>query len=651
MLNDAPPARSRRVLALAGVAVVLVALLSFLAGRPPAPRGLDAPTADFSALRARTHLEVIARVPHPVGSPAHDEVRAYIVRVLDELGLKPQVQEASTTIQVVGSTAGASIKNVVARLHGTNGTGRAVMLSAHYDSVPQSLGASDDGSGVATLLETARALASSPAPANDVVFLFTDGEEIGLLGAQAFVDSNPAAKDVAVALNFDARGASGVVAMYDTSRGNGALIATLARSAPRVTSTSLLPTIARVLPNDTDATIFANAGMATYAFAYVDDLFRYHQQTESIDALDLGSLQHDGDYALPRARARERQRRRVAIGRHRLHRRPSARVRPLPASRRASLRARDARVPRLDRHERDPRARRHGRRRGERRRAVRPRDRLHRNHHGGRRHAPLADPQRNVSVLAAEAVLRPPRAHRGVARHRPVRPRDPLGPVAHRRGRGARRSRASPRAHGSVRAGRVVPLPVAAARRAPRGARLALRPRGRRVEDRSRLDGGPRARGVLRRGADADPGRDGRARLPRRRSARGASVRAPRCPRPRADVDGRAPSRGRPDARGGHRRRGRHRGPRTTRRRSSPRRFARLRPRRRYARRALAHLRRDERSVRRAAGARRGAVALPSPRSPRAGLARRAAPRRRRSRSTPPTSTSKGTRWCATRAT
>jgi Peptidase family M28 len=303
MPHDAPPARSRRVLALASVAVVLVGLLSFVSARPPAPRGLDAATADFSALRARTHLEVIARVPHPVGSPAHDEVRAYIVRVLDELGLKPQIQEATSAMQIVGSTSAASIKNVVARLRGTNGTGRAVMLAAHYDSVPESRGASDDGSGVATLLETARALASSPAPANDVLFLFTDGEEIGLLGAQAFVDSNPAAKDVGVALNFDARGASGVVAMYDTSRGNGALVAALAHAAPRVTSTSLFQPLARLLPNDTDATIFANAGMATYAFAYVDDLFRYHQQTDSIDALDLGSLQHDGDYALPLARA------------------------------------------------------------------------------------------------------------------------------------------------------------------------------------------------------------------------------------------------------------------------------------------------------------------------------------------------------------
>jgi hypothetical protein len=303
MPSDAPPARSRRVLALAAVAVVLIAMLSFVSARPPLPRGLDAPASDFSALRARTHLEVIARVPHPVGSPAHEEVRAYLVRVLDELGLRPQVQEASSSVQIVGATSGASIKNVVARLRGTNGTGRAVLLAAHYDSVPESRGASDDGSGVATLLETARALASASAPANDVIFLFTDGEEIGLLGALAFVEANPAAKDVGVALNFDARGASGVVAMYDTSPGNGALVAALARAAPRVTSTSLLPTVARLLPNDTDATVFSHAGIATYAFAYVDDLFRYHQQTDGIDGLDLGSLQHDGDYALPLARA------------------------------------------------------------------------------------------------------------------------------------------------------------------------------------------------------------------------------------------------------------------------------------------------------------------------------------------------------------
>ena len=50
---------------------------------------------------------------------------------------------------------------------------------AHYDSVPFGPGAADDGAGVVTLLETARALKAGPPLKNDVIFLFTDGEEAG----------------------------------------------------------------------------------------------------------------------------------------------------------------------------------------------------------------------------------------------------------------------------------------------------------------------------------------------------------------------------------------------------------------------------------------------------------------------------------------
>ena len=71
------------------------------------------------------------------------------------------------------------------------------------------------------MLETLRALKSSPPLKNDTVFLFTDGEEVGLLGATAFVKEHPWAKDIGVALNFEARGSSGPSFMFETSDGNG----------------------------------------------------------------------------------------------------------------------------------------------------------------------------------------------------------------------------------------------------------------------------------------------------------------------------------------------------------------------------------------------------------------------------------------------
>ena len=101
-----------------------------------------------------------------------------------------------------------TIQNLMARLPGTVG-GKAILLVCHYDSVATASGASDDGSGVATLLETARALRAGPPIKNDVIFLFTNGEEVGLLGTQAFVKQHPWAKEIGMALNFDTGGRLG----------------------------------------------------------------------------------------------------------------------------------------------------------------------------------------------------------------------------------------------------------------------------------------------------------------------------------------------------------------------------------------------------------------------------------------------------------
>ena len=69
---------------------------------------------------------------------------------------------------------------------------------AHYDSVPCSPGASDDGMGTATVIETARAIAAGAPLRRTVVIVLTDGEEAGLLGAEAFMREHPLAGTVHV---------------------------------------------------------------------------------------------------------------------------------------------------------------------------------------------------------------------------------------------------------------------------------------------------------------------------------------------------------------------------------------------------------------------------------------------------------------------
>jgi hypothetical protein len=279
--------------------LALTAAVIIRDNRPPAPRPATAPATEISAERALEHLRVIAQRPHPPGTADHDRVKAYIVSQITALGLVPEVQEATavgTRYQVAGHIA-----NVVTRLPGTKPGGPAVLLMAHYDGVGAGPAASDDGAGSAALLETVRALRAGPPLEHDVIVLFTDGEEAGLLGAAAFVREHRYAKDVQVTLNFEARGTGGRSVMFETGRGNLDVVRAL-RTAGDVSATSLSVTVYRILPNDTDLSEVAILDRPALNFAFADQVENYHTTHDDVAHLDPGSLQHHGVYALALAR-------------------------------------------------------------------------------------------------------------------------------------------------------------------------------------------------------------------------------------------------------------------------------------------------------------------------------------------------------------
>jgi hypothetical protein len=285
--------------------LALLALLVFVSIRqlnPPTAVAENAPSGEFSSGRALKHLAVIAGRPHPSGSAAHAETRDYIMRQLGALGLSPEVQRTPVVGRQQGSAIpAATVENIVARLKGA-AVGQAVLIVGHYDSVPTSNGASDDGAAVAAMLETARALKSGAPLRNDVIFLFTDCEEVGLLGAKAFTDEHPLAKDVAIVLNFEARGNGGPSIMFETSAQNGGLIKEFAGAAPHPLADSLSYEIYKRLPNDTDLSVFKRAGLKGLNFAFINGVNHYHTSLDRIEYLDERSLQHQGSYALALAR-------------------------------------------------------------------------------------------------------------------------------------------------------------------------------------------------------------------------------------------------------------------------------------------------------------------------------------------------------------
>jgi Peptidase family M28 len=276
--------------------------LSTLETAPPAAVPSSAPLTEFSSGRAMQRLGIIAQKPRPPGSAEHSAVRDYIVREVSAMGLKPEIQKTAQSDIRHSLVIGAIVENIFVKLPGTRTGGKSVLLSAHYDTVQHSSGASDDGAGVATLLETLRTLRVGQPLANDIIFLFTDIEEMALLGAKAFVEKHPAAKDVKIAFNFDALGKSGASVMYETSENNGWLVGEFAKAAPNPVANSLAADIYRRMRFVTDFTVLARGDVQGLNFAYLQGAHAHHNQLDNLDTIDERSVQHNGSYALALAR-------------------------------------------------------------------------------------------------------------------------------------------------------------------------------------------------------------------------------------------------------------------------------------------------------------------------------------------------------------
>jgi hypothetical protein len=299
-------AKRRRLLGV-GIALVLgaFAAVSLLMLEPLEPLPASGPASEFSAERAFSHVEQVGERPHPVGSKANAEVRDYLVGQLEDLGLQPTLQEATAARTTEGTASIARVHNIHARIPGSSPTGHVVLV-AHYDSVPRGPGAADDGAGVAAILEIARAIASGSPPRNDIDIVLTDAEEPDLLGAQAFVSADRLDPQRSVVLNLEAHGTSGPTLMFESSTENASVIPALA-SAQRPIAGSGWEACYQFLSNDTDFTIFRDAGFAGLNFAFLEGSARYHTPEDSPANLDHASLQHMGATVLAATRHFTRQ--------------------------------------------------------------------------------------------------------------------------------------------------------------------------------------------------------------------------------------------------------------------------------------------------------------------------------------------------------
>jgi len=275
------------------VLVLLGVLRSYSA---PSPVGADAPDVVFSAIRAEAILRELLKenLPHVSGSPYNRVVRNRVAAQFEAAGYETEIQSRFHCNPQFGICS--PVENIIAIKPGSVGK-HAVLLTAHYDSGWAGPGAADDGAGTAAILEIARMAADFPPFQNDIVFLISDSEENGLIGADAFAEHHPLFAKVKAVINLEARGVTGSSAMFETGAGNRSIIRMLSKNVDRPVANSLTYEIYKRLPNDTDYSVYKNKGVIGLNFAIVNGVSVYHSAIDDVDHLDLGSLQHHGDNA------------------------------------------------------------------------------------------------------------------------------------------------------------------------------------------------------------------------------------------------------------------------------------------------------------------------------------------------------------------
>ena len=288
------------------LAVAAALVLAIIGTTPPGPLPANAPAKDFSAARAMADVRVIAAHPHATGTKENAEVRLHIVARMRAMGLETRETvlplPPRSTERMKGWSKGVhaptEMVNIIGVMPGSDRTLPAVALMAHHDTVLGSPGSSDDTAGVATILETLRAVRERGQAKRDLAVILTDAEELGLSGAEAFFTSDPLRDRIGTIVNMEARGGGGRTTLFETSPGNGVAVALYADAVSRPGASSLATFIYSVLPNDTDLSVSLRASKPGYNFAFIGRPGLYHSPKATPEALDQGALQDMGGQVL-----------------------------------------------------------------------------------------------------------------------------------------------------------------------------------------------------------------------------------------------------------------------------------------------------------------------------------------------------------------
>lgn len=289
-----------------GLLLLLCAWLALRPGVDTAPPA--APDGSFAATRALAHVRALARAPRPVASAANEAARTYLLEQLRGLGLGPEVEletAQASSVDLMGNVhvTLATVHNILVRKPGSGPRGRpAVLASARYDSNGDSLGAAAGAMSSAALLEALRVLQAGPPLDNDLMFVFTDGDEGKALGTRAFAESHPWARRARVALRFDNLGNRGPLELVDAANADDFAVDAWAVAAPATRGSSFMAELTRDRPQRAVAAVLAGganaASPAVLQFATLRGTLGPNGLADVPQRLALASLQHEGDTIL-----------------------------------------------------------------------------------------------------------------------------------------------------------------------------------------------------------------------------------------------------------------------------------------------------------------------------------------------------------------
>jgi len=281
-MNDAlsPKSRARRLVALFVLACTWYAAV----WHQPLPSSVDVGARGAELERVFATLEFLTRDQRQRGTTHHAASIEHLEERLRAAGHVPRRQEARLFA--------APIVNVLAEVAGRESTG-LVLVMAHHDSVFASPGAGDDASGVAAALEAFTSVAAT-GPRNDLLLLLTDGEELDLLGATAFVEQHPRAGEVRAVVNLEALGNAGPAWLFETGPEDGRWVEAFARTAPLPIGSSAAEAIYRTLMShrDTDFSRLRDRGVGGFNFAIVWGTAANHRPIDTFANIERAAVAH-----------------------------------------------------------------------------------------------------------------------------------------------------------------------------------------------------------------------------------------------------------------------------------------------------------------------------------------------------------------------